>query len=101
MIEVLDGWNCDIMGITEWEKLPKNCRRYIEFIEKALGYPVTYVSTGPRGSTHLPLNKGCRRGVLRPAAVFCALFETQPANPPPGGCGRHPDNKGKDERFHA
>ena len=47
MTEVLDGWNCDIMGITEWEKLPKNCRRYIEFIEKALGYPVTYVSTGP------------------------------------------------------
>ena len=47
VIEVLDGWNCDIMGITEWEKLPKNCRRYIEFIEKALGYPVTYVSTGP------------------------------------------------------
>lgn len=47
VIEVLDGWKSDIMGITEWEKLPKNCRRYIEFIEKALGYPVTYVSTGP------------------------------------------------------
>ncbi len=47
VIEVLDGWKCDIMGVTEWEKLPRNCRRYIEFIEKAIGYPVTYVSTGP------------------------------------------------------
>lgn len=47
VIEVLDGWKCDIMGTTEYEKLPKNARKYIEYVEKALGYPITYVSTGP------------------------------------------------------
>lgn len=45
--EVLDGWKCDIEGITEWEKLPLNARKYVEYVEKALGYPITYVSTGP------------------------------------------------------
>lgn len=47
VFEVLDGWKCDIMGITEYEKLPKNAQKYIEYVEKALGYPITYVSTGP------------------------------------------------------
>ncbi len=45
--EVLDGWKCDIMGVTEYEKLPRNAQKYIEYVEKALGYPITYVSTGP------------------------------------------------------
>ncbi len=45
--EVLPGWKEDIRGITEYEKLPENCRRYIEFIEKELGVPIKMVSNGP------------------------------------------------------
>lgn len=45
--EVLPGWNSDIRGIKEYDKLPENCRRYIEFIEKELGVPVKMVSNGP------------------------------------------------------
>ncbi|MCH5264691.1 MAG: adenylosuccinate synthase [Lachnospiraceae bacterium] len=45
--EVLPGWKSDIRGITEYDKLPENCRRYIEFIEKELGVPVKMVSNGP------------------------------------------------------
>lgn len=45
--EVLPGWKTDIRGITEYEKLPENCRQYIEFIEKELGVPVKMVSNGP------------------------------------------------------
>jgi len=45
--EYLDGWKCDIVGVTEWEKLPLNARKYVEYVEKQLGYPITYVSTGP------------------------------------------------------
>lgn len=45
--EVLDGWKTDIRGIKEYEKLPENCRKYIEFIEKQIGYPITMVSNGP------------------------------------------------------
>ena len=45
--EVLPGWKSDIRGIREYDKLPKNCRGYIEFIEKQLGVPVKMVSNGP------------------------------------------------------
>ena len=43
----LPGWKCDIRGIRTYEELPENCRRYVEFIEKELGVPVTMVSNGP------------------------------------------------------
>ena len=43
----LPGWKCDIRGIREYDKLPPNCRRYIEFIEQELNVPVTMVSNGP------------------------------------------------------
>lgn len=46
--EVLPGWETDICGITEYEKLPENCRRYVEFIEKQIGVPVKMVSNGPK-----------------------------------------------------
>ncbi|WP_026666104.1 adenylosuccinate synthase [Butyrivibrio sp. FC2001] len=45
--ETLPGWNCDIRGIKKYEDLPENCRKYIEFIEKEIGYPITMVSNGP------------------------------------------------------
>lgn len=48
--EVLPGWECDIRGIKEYDKLPENCRKYIEFIEKEIGVPVTMVSNGPKRS---------------------------------------------------
>lgn len=48
--EVLPGWNSDICGITEYSKLPENCRKYIEFIEKEIGVPITMVSNGPKRS---------------------------------------------------
>ncbi len=47
VIEVLPGWNCDIRGIKEYDKLPENCRKYIEFIEEKLGFPITMISNGP------------------------------------------------------
>ena len=44
---MLPGWKTEIRGITEYEKLPVNCRNYIEFIEKEIGVPITMVSNGP------------------------------------------------------
>ena len=43
----LPGWKCDIRGIKTYEELPENCRKYIEFIEEQIGYPITMVSNGP------------------------------------------------------
>ncbi len=47
VFETLQGWKCDIRGIREYEKLPKNCRRYIEFIEEKIGFPIMMISNGP------------------------------------------------------
>lgn len=47
VLEVLPGWKSDVRGIQKYEDLPENCRRYVEFIEKELGVPVTMVSNGP------------------------------------------------------
>ena len=45
--KVLPGWKEDIRGIKNYEDLPENCRKYIEFIEKEIEYPITMISNGP------------------------------------------------------
>lgn len=47
VLTVLKGWKSDIRGIREYDALPENCRKYIEFIEEQIGYPITMVSNGP------------------------------------------------------
>ncbi len=47
VLEKLPGWKCDISGIKNYEELPENCRRYIEFVEEHIGYPITMISNGP------------------------------------------------------
>ena len=45
--ETHQGWKTDISGIREYEKLPENCRKYLERLEELLGVPVSIVSVGP------------------------------------------------------
>ena len=47
VLKVLPGWNCDIRGIKNYEDLPENCRKYVEFVEEQIGFPITMVSNGP------------------------------------------------------
>ena len=47
VLKTLPGWKCDIRGIKKYEDLPENCRNYIEFVEKEIGFPITMVSNGP------------------------------------------------------
>lgn len=47
VLKVLPGWKCDIRGIKNYEDLPENCRRYVEFVEEQIGFPITMVSNGP------------------------------------------------------
>lgn len=44
----LPGWKCDIRGITDESKLPKEALAYVDFIEQELGVPVKMFSTGPK-----------------------------------------------------
>ncbi len=48
ILEVLPGWKCDIRGIRNYDELPENCRKYIEFAEKAVGVPFKMISNGPK-----------------------------------------------------
>lgn len=45
--EVLPGWKTDIRGIKNYDELPENCRKYIEFVEEHIGFPITMISNGP------------------------------------------------------
>jgi adenylosuccinate synthase len=45
--EILPGWNTSIRGIKRYKDLPENCRKYVEYIEDKLGFPITMISNGP------------------------------------------------------
>lgn len=47
VLKTLPGWKCDIRGIKNYSELPENCRKYIEFVEQEIGYPITMISNGP------------------------------------------------------
>jgi len=44
----LKGWNCDIRGIDSFDKLPKEAKDYVDFIEKEIGVKISMVSNGPK-----------------------------------------------------
>ena len=45
--ETLDGWEEDISAAKSKSDLPVSAQNYIEFIEKQLNVPITWVGTGP------------------------------------------------------
>ena len=47
VLEKMPGWKTDIRGIKKYGELPENCRKYVEFIEERIGFPITMVSNGP------------------------------------------------------
>lgn len=50
VLKMMPGWECDLRGITRYEDLPENARRYIEFAEQQIGVPIKIVSNGPARS---------------------------------------------------
>jgi adenylosuccinate synthase len=45
--ETLPGWSDSTAGLTNWEQLPLNARRYLERMQALIGAPIDMVSTGP------------------------------------------------------
>lgn len=45
--EELPGWQTSTFGVTAYDKMPENARRYIERLEALTGIPVDIISTGP------------------------------------------------------
>ena len=46
VVEYLPGWQCDISGARNWEDLPEAARSYVEYVEKAIGCHIGFVSVG-------------------------------------------------------
>lgn len=47
VLEEMPGWTESTVGITEYDKLPVNARRYLERIAEVCEVPIDMVSTGP------------------------------------------------------
>lgn len=45
--EEIEGWQCDLTGITREEELPEAFTNYVKYLETKLGVPVKYISIGP------------------------------------------------------
>jgi len=45
--ETLPGWSDTTAGLTHWEQLPGNAKRYLERMQALIGAPIDMVSTGP------------------------------------------------------
>jgi adenylosuccinate synthase len=47
LYESLPGWSDTTAGLTNWEQLPINAKRYLERMQALIGAPIDMVSTGP------------------------------------------------------
>jgi adenylosuccinate synthase len=45
--DTFPGWSESTHGVTQWELLPLNARRYLERVQQTIGAPIDMVSTGP------------------------------------------------------
>ncbi|EPX73107.1 adenylosuccinate synthetase Ade2 [Schizosaccharomyces octosporus yFS286] len=45
--ETLPGWQTSTVGITRWEQMPENAKKYIQFIEDFVGVPIGFIGVGP------------------------------------------------------
>ncbi len=45
--DTFPGWKESTYGVTQWDRLPLNARRYLERVQQFIGAPIDMVSTGP------------------------------------------------------
>lgn len=51
--ETLPGWQAPITSAKNFDDLPGNCKKYIEFIEQYLGTSIEWVGVGPERESML------------------------------------------------
>ena len=62
--ETVAGWEGSTIGITAWDQLPLNARRYIERIAEVVGVGVDIISTGPDRTETIKIGRAsCRERV--------------------------------------
>ncbi|MDM8201895.1 adenylosuccinate synthase [Allofournierella massiliensis] len=53
VVKFLPGWHCDITTCRTWESLPQAAKDYVEYLEKAVGCKIKYVSVGAARDAYL------------------------------------------------
>lgn len=51
------GWKKSTRGCTSYKDLPKEAKTYLKFIEKKLGVPIAFISTGPKREEMIVMKK--------------------------------------------
>lgn len=55
--KIFPGWLKNTRGCTSFKDLPKKAQSYLKFIEKELGVPIAFISTGPKRDEMIDLKK--------------------------------------------
>jgi adenylosuccinate synthase len=45
--EELEGWNCDLTELSDYESAPVALKNYVTYLEEQLNVPINVVSVGP------------------------------------------------------
>ena len=45
--ETFPGWKSSTFGLTSWDNLPANAKKYINILEKLIEVDISVISTGP------------------------------------------------------
>jgi len=63
--ETLPGWQSATEGITQFQELPENARRYVEFLSAQSGTEIGLISTGPERDQTIILQDSVMEGWFR------------------------------------
>ena len=55
--EEFKGWNCPTTECTNWDELPEQAQKYVEYLEELTGVKVSILSVGPKRSSTLMLDR--------------------------------------------
>lgn len=60
--ETLAGWVTNTLGTTDFDQLPENARRYVEFLSAQIGVEIGLISTGPERDQTIILKDSVMEG---------------------------------------
>lgn len=60
--EVLPGWKTETLGVTDFDKLPGNARKYVEFLSDQISAEIGLISTGPERDQTIILKDSVMEG---------------------------------------
>lgn len=60
--EVLDGWESETVGITDFDRLPDKAKEYVRFLSDQIGVEIGLISTGPERDQTIILKDSVMEG---------------------------------------